>query len=124
MPELASKYSRSQKYIFYLLSLYVLGWGFTSYQSIFLGLILGTSMSLFNLWILYRKIDRFGNAVVKGEKVRTLGMLQRMAAAVLAVAIAMRFPENIHLMSVILGLMTSYIVIMIDSFVQLFKGYK
>ena len=41
MPEYKLFLIRLRKYIFYLLALYVLGWGFTSYQSIFLGLILG-----------------------------------------------------------------------------------
>ena len=41
MPEYKFIFKRVRKYILYLLALYVLGWGFTSYQSIFLGLILG-----------------------------------------------------------------------------------
>ena len=57
MPEYKLIFKRVRKYIFYLLALYVFGWGFTSYQSIFLGLILGTSLSLFNLWILVKKMD-------------------------------------------------------------------
>ena len=42
MPELKATYVRQRKYIFLLLSIYVLGWGFTSYQSIFLGLVKAT----------------------------------------------------------------------------------
>lgn len=118
MPEIKVIYDRQRKYIFLLLSLYVLGWGFTSYKTIFLGLILGTSLSLFNLWLLARRTDKFGEAVVKGEKVRSLGMMSRMATAVLAVMIALEYPDKLHLYSVILGLMTSYIVIMIDFFLQ------
>ena len=45
MPEFREMYNRQRKWIFYLLSIYVLGWGFTSYQTIFLGLILGTCFS-------------------------------------------------------------------------------
>lgn len=118
MPEIKAIYDRQRKYIFLLLSIYVLGWGFTSYKTIFLGLILGTSLSLFNLWLLARRTDKFGEAVVKGEKVRSLGMMSRMATAVLAVMIALEYPDKLHLYSVILGLMTSYIVIMIDFFLQ------
>ncbi|SID23919.1 Uncharacterised protein [Mycobacteroides abscessus subsp. abscessus] len=43
-----------------------------------------------------------------------------MATAVLAVMISMKYPDEVHLISVVLGLMTSYIVIMIDYFLQLF----
>jgi len=118
MPEITAIYLRQRKYIFFLLSIYVLGWGFTTYKTIFLGLILGTSLSLFNLWLLARRTDKFGEAVAKGEKVRSLGMMSRMATAVLAVMLALEYPDKLHLYSVILGLMTSYIVIMIDFFLQ------
>ncbi|WNS75279.1 ATP synthase subunit I [Bacillus sp. DTU_2020_1000418_1_SI_GHA_SEK_038] len=124
MPELKLMFIRQRKYIFLLLSVYVLGWGFTSYQSIFLGLILGTSLSLFNLWLMARRVDKFGQAVAKGEKVRSLGMVSRMASAVLAVMIAMKYPEKLHLISVVFGLMTAYIVIMIDYFLQSFHLRK
>lgn len=35
MPEIKVTFQRQRKYIFLLLSVYVLGWGFTPYQSIF-----------------------------------------------------------------------------------------
>ncbi|NMD70075.1 ATP synthase subunit I [Bacillus sp. DNRA2] len=124
MFEIKSMYTRQRKYIFFLLALYVLGWGFTTYQSVFLGLILGTSLSLFNLWLMVRKTDKFGDAVLQGKKVRSLGSFSRMATAALAVMIALRYPESFHLVSVVLGLMTSYIVIMIDFFLQSFHSHK
>ncbi|MEN8702001.1 ATP synthase subunit I [Bacillus infantis] len=120
MPDLKTMFIRQRKYIFLLLSVYVLGWGFTSYQSIFMGLILGTSLSLFNLWLMVRKTDQLGEAAANGQRMRSLGMLSRMATAVLAVMISMKYPDEVHLISVVLGLMTSYIVIMIDYFLQLF----
>ncbi|WML41649.1 ATP synthase subunit I [Neobacillus sp. OS1-2] len=118
MPELQLMFSRQRKWMFTLLSIYVLGWGFTSYQSIFLGLVVGTSLSLFNLWLMVRKMNQFDNAVTQGKKVRSLGSFSRFASAALAVIIAMRFPEHLHLISVVIGLMTSYIVIMIDFFIR------
>ncbi|MEI5909099.1 ATP synthase subunit I [Bacillus spongiae] len=125
MPELHHVFTRHRKYIFYLLSISVLGWGFTSYQSIFLGFILGTTFSLFNHWLMVRRIQRFGQAVVEGRKVRSVGTFSRMASAVLAVVIATRYPEYFHLVSVILGLMTSYIVVMIDyAIITVFKSHK
>ena len=116
MPEYKLIFKRVRKYILYLLALYVLGWGFTSHQSIFLGLILGTSLSLFNLWVLDRKMKQFGEVMVNGGKIRSLGLLTRMATAIFAVLIAMEYSNYIHLISVVIGLMTAYIVIMIDNF--------
>ncbi|MFB3163608.1 ATP synthase protein I [Bacillus niacini] len=116
MPEFQTMFTRQRKWMFFLLSFYVLGWGFTSQQSIFLGLILGTSLSLFNLWLMARKIDKFGQAAAEGRTVRSLGSFSRMATGALAIVITMRYPEEFHLISVVIGLMTSYIVIMIDFF--------
>ncbi|MDP4169403.1 MAG: ATP synthase subunit I [Bacillota bacterium] len=124
MPEFRKMYKRQQKLISYLLSVYVLGWGFTSYKSIFLGLILGTCFSFLNLWMLVRKTESFDRAVSAGKKVRSLGSLSRMATAAIAVIIALRYPANFHIGSLVLGLMTSYIVIMIDYFYQSLQVHK
>ncbi|MBB6447177.1 ATP synthase subunit I [Bacillus benzoevorans] len=125
MTELSEVYARQRKYIFFILAILVLGWGFTDYQTIFLGLILGTAISLFNLWNLARRTEKFGEAVVKGgRKKRSLGMFTRMAASIAGVIIAMEFPEYFHVLSVVIGLMAAYIVIMIDSFLQLFNVHK
>lgn len=119
MPDLQQMTSRYRQYMFYLLAVYVLGWGFTSYQPVFAGLILGTSLGFFNVWLLAKKTEKLGETVVSGDgKVRTLGTLSRMATAVLAVIIATRYPDTFHFVSVILGLMTFPIVIMIDFFLQ------
>lgn len=118
MQDLPQIYGRYQKYMYYFLSLAVIGWGFTPYKAIFLGWILGTVFSFFNLWILARKVERFGRFIVQGKKVRSIGMFTRLASAVLAIVIAQRYPEYFQLISVIVGLMTSYIVIMIDYLVQ------
>lgn len=118
MPDLKAMFLRQRRMMFFLCSIYVLGWGFTSFHSIFLGLFFGTSLSLFNLWLLIRKMSNFGESVIQGKKVRSLGSVSRMATAAFAVLIAMRYPDQLHLISVVIGLMTSYIFIMIDFFIQ------
>lgn len=106
--------TRQRKWMFYLLALFVLGWGFTSYTSIFLGLLLGTTLSFYNLWLMQRKVERFGRAAADGGRVNGIGTFTRLATAALAVLIAMRFEEHFHFLSVIIGLITAYVVIMID----------
>lgn len=122
MSEIKVMYIRQRKLMFFLLAFYVLGWGFTSYQPIFLGLILGTSLSFFNLWLMVKRTDKFGEAVLQGKKVRSLGSFSRMATAALAVMIALKYPDSVHLISVVLGLMTIYFVIMIDFFLHSFHS--
>ncbi|MEH7387249.1 ATP synthase subunit I [Bacillus sp. JJ1521] len=118
MQDLSIAFTRYRKYIFYLLAIYVLGWGFTAYKSIFLGLILGTLGSLWILFTLARKNKQFTKAYEEGRTVRSLGTMSRMAVAGLAVLVVMEYPQNFHLGSMIIGLMTAYFVIMIDFFFQ------
>jgi ATP synthase protein I len=122
MPESTEQFMRHMKYFLFFLAFFVLGWGITPYQEWFLGLILGTVISIYSHWLLHKKVKRFTEAVAEGRKAVTLGSFSRMAAAILGVVIAMRYPETLNLYGVIIGIMTSYIVIIIDSFVTLFKA--
>lgn len=123
MPELNEMFKRQIKYILTLLGIYALGLGFTEYDSIFLGLMLGTSFSLFNFWSMVQKNRKFTEAAAEGRKMRSLGSTTRLAVAALAAVIALQYPEQFNIVSVILGLMTSYIVIMIDYFLQHLRRY-
>lgn len=124
MPEFIEMYNRQRKWILYLLSIYVLGWGFTAHQSVFLGLILGTVFSFIILQLLVRRMKRFDKAVDQGKKVRSLGSLSRLAVAAIAILIALRWPDYFQTVSVVLGLMTTYIVIMIDYLFHAFYAHK
>lgn len=106
--------TRQRKWMFYLLAIWVLGAGFTPYQSIFLGLLLGSIVSFYNLWLLQRKTNDFAESVEKNQSARGLGTVSRLAAVAIAVIIALRFEEHFHIIAVLIGLMTSYLVIIID----------
>ncbi|MGP4063832.1 ATP synthase subunit I [Oceanobacillus sp. M65] len=105
---------RQRKYMFYLLTLWVLGAGFTPYSRVFLGLLLGTVVSFYNLYLLQKKIDDFTEAVAKKQTARGLGTVSRFAGAALAIIVALRYEDIFHVIAVLIGLMTSYFVIMID----------
>ncbi|MFC4558079.1 ATP synthase subunit I [Virgibacillus kekensis] len=106
--------SRQRKWMFYLLAILVLGAGFTPYLSIFLGLLLGSLVSFYNLYLLQKKVDDFAASVETRQKTRGLGTVSRLAAVALAIIVALRFEEYFDVIAVLIGLMTSYIVIMID----------
>ncbi|ASK62082.1 hypothetical protein CFK37_07860 [Virgibacillus phasianinus] len=114
MKQYENMIARQRMWMLYLLAFLVLGAGFAPYPRIFLGLLLGAIISFYNLWILQKKIYDFGEAVVKKQSARGLGTVSRFAAVALAVVIALRFEEYFHVIAVIIGLMTSYIVILID----------
>ncbi|OLO42277.1 ATP synthase subunit [Alkalihalophilus pseudofirmus] len=118
MTSFAGNMRRYVQYTFYLLALLVLGWGFTPYESFFLGFILGSVLSLLILWSLFSRVKRLGQAVEEGKKMYSLGTLTRFALAVLGVIIATRYPEVIQLYGVVIGLMSTYFIIFLDFIIQ------
>ncbi|WP_404455857.1 ATP synthase subunit I [Virgibacillus necropolis] len=121
MKQYENMIARQRMWMLYLLALLILGAGFTPYLRIFLGLLLGTVISFYNLWILQKKIYDLGEAVVKKQTTRGLGTVARFAAVALSVILALRFEDYFNIIAVIIGLMTSYIVILIDFMVSRFK---
>ncbi|WP_018923173.1 ATP synthase subunit I [Salsuginibacillus kocurii] len=103
----------------YLTAFYVLGWGFTDYTTIFAGLVLGAVFALYNLWSMYSKVKKLGQTATEGKRFLSLGTFSRLAVAVLAVLIVIRFPELFHPVGVVIGLMTPYIVILVHAILQI-----
>lgn len=91
---------------------------FTSYTHFFLGLLLGSAISLYNLWLLQRKTYAFGKAVVEAGTPLGIGTLTRIVTSILGVVIALRFEAFINPYAVIIGLASSYVVLLVDSFVR------
>lgn len=121
MSQYESMITRQRKWMLYLLAIFVLGAGFSSYPNFFNGLLLGGAISFYNLWVLQRKIRRFGEAVAEGGSPLGIGTFTRLAGAALAVIIALKFEDVIDITGVIFGLGTSYIVLMIDFAIRTFS---
>ncbi|NGP44731.1 ATP synthase subunit I [Bacillaceae bacterium SIJ1] len=118
MSDLRRIYRRHMQWLFFLLAFFVIGWGFTDLTRFFLGLMFGTILGMFNHWLLAFKINKFGESVVRGQSVRSLGTASRFATAIFATLISLEFEAHIQLYAVIIGLMTPYLVIMIDALFQ------
>ena len=114
MLEVHIVFKRYLKYTFTLLSVYAILWGTTPYKAEALGMVLGTIIGTYNIWLLSRKTAQLGEMVSQERGMKSIGTVSRMAAAVLAVVIAMRYPDTFNVFFVVLGLMTGYLVIMID----------
>ncbi|MEQ6391162.1 ATP synthase subunit I [Bacillaceae bacterium S4-13-58] len=114
--------SRQRKFMLFLLAFLVVGWGFTPYQYFFLSILIGAILSFYNLWLLQRKIDKLGEAIEYGRTARSLGTFTRLATAVLAVMIAIEFEDQLSIIGIVIGLMTSYLVIMIEFFLQIIQS--
>lgn len=91
-----------------ILSISVLGWGFTPTPTWFAGIILGTSFALLSTIFTAWKVHKAGELALrfKGEKKRaTLGMLSRFSMVILATVIALEYSEVFSLPGMVIGLM-------------------
>jgi ATP synthase protein I len=124
MNEYTERFRKYIQYSLFFTAVIVLGWAITPYSTVFSGLLLGQAVGFYNLVNMYWKIKRFGLAISEGRSVKSLGNLTRMLTAGLAVLIAIRYPEVFHLVSVVVGLMSVYAIIFIDSLIQVYAFGK
>lgn len=103
---------RQKIWMFGIIALVLIGAALSSNEYFFFGLLLGTGISYFNLWLLHRKIS------VLAESEQTVGLksgfgtISRLAASVLGVVLAIRY--DLSIAGYLIGLMTAYPVMMLD----------
>lgn len=103
-----------RKWMLYLLVFFLIGASVTSYQRIFLSLLLGYVVGYYSLRFLQSRIKAFGRAVVERGSSAHLGTFIRLAGIAVVVIISLRYPEKIHLISVVIGLAIAYLILFID----------
>lgn len=114
MQTLQEIHIRQRRASFYLLALFVLGWGFTEWKTVFAGLIIGTLFGLYNFWILVRRHERFDRSMTETKKHVSLGTGLRFASGIAAVAIATAVPEKFDLISTVIGFAIPYVLLLGD----------
>lgn len=114
MQTLQEIHNRQRRAVFVLLFLFVLGWGFTEWQTVFAGLILGSLFGLYNFWILVRRLARFNLSTTEGKKRVSLGTALRFASGIAAAAIATAVPDQFDLIGTVIGFGIPYIVFLAD----------
>lgn len=114
MQTLREIHKRQKKVLFFLLALFVLGWGFTDVKTIFAGLILGSLFGLYNFFILVRRMERFDRTITEGKRKPSLGTAMRFASGMAAAAIAISLPEHFDLISTVIGLMIPYVLLVVN----------
>lgn len=114
MQTLREIHSKQRRALFFVLALFVLGWGFTEWKTVFAGLILGSLFGLYNFWILVRKSEQFDRAMEEGKKRGSLGTALRFASGVAAAAIATAMPEQFDLISTVIGFAIPYVLLLVE----------
>ncbi|MBO1581498.1 ATP synthase subunit I [Bacillus sp. XF8] len=100
--------------MYYLLGAMLLGWVMTPFSSHFLGASIGLLVSMYCVWILGRRIEKFGDSIVKKEKAPMLGMINRFAAAILGAIIMYEIEHHKFMWTFAAGIMGGYFLIVIN----------
>lgn len=106
------------RYSVIVLVIFLMG-ALTPYKDIFFGLALGTFVSILNLSITANKVNKIGE-VAASKDIHTTGrpiftgMLSRFALALLAIMLALEYPQYINFISTLLGLFIAQVIAVID----------
>ncbi|GAB6466492.1 ATP synthase subunit I [Bacillus cereus] len=97
-----------------LLGVMLLGWWMTPFRAQFVGISIGLLVSMYCAWILGRRIEKFGNSIVKKEKAPMLGMMNRFAAAILGAIIMYEIEHREYMWTFAGGIMVGYFLVIIN----------
>ncbi|MED1554777.1 ATP synthase subunit I [Bacillus paramycoides] len=97
-----------------LLGVMLLGWFMTPFPAHFVGISIGLLVSMYCVWILGRRIEKFGDSIVKKEKAPMLGMVNRFAAAILGAIIMYEIEHQNFMWTFAVGIMGGYFLIVIN----------
>ncbi|WP_026691590.1 ATP synthase subunit I [Alteribacter aurantiacus] len=111
--EFRSTARRITMYAFVLIIVYALLALVTPYETLFMGLILGTAFSILNLYVTYTQVKRVSNSALQGTKF-AFGTATRIVIAVICILTAVSFPDLFNLAGALIGLMSTYAIIMIE----------
>jgi|SRR5690625_929999 len=110
--------SRQRKLMLFLLVFIAIGLAFPSLRKLLLGLLLGGTVSFFNMALLQKRVQVFSEAISGNGRIASLGFFTRLLTTVLTVFLALNFKDKVHIGAVIVGLMISYVVMVIDVFIH------
>jgi len=97
-----------------LLGVMLMGWYITPFPAHFVGISIGLLVSMYCAWILGRRIENFGDSIVKKEKAPMLGMMNRFAAAIFGAIIMYEIEHHDFIWTFAAGIMGGYFLIIIN----------
>src|SRR5699024_10063612 len=109
-----------RKWMLFFLVFFLIGASVTPYQRILLSFLLGYVVGYYGLRFLQSRVKAFGEAVVEKGTGTNLGTFIRFSGIAVVIVISLQFPEDIHVIYVVLGLAIAYLVFMINFTRQMF----
>jgi|SRR5690625_749225 len=124
MSEYERMVSNQRKLMLYLLGILVIGYIITPYSKVFIGLLLGSAISFINMVLLQKQVKSLGEAITGTGSSFSLGTIARIVTVILTIVFALKLKDRIHIGSVVIGLMFSYIFMLIEMFIRAVKEVK
>lgn len=103
---------RQRKWLLYILLIVAILTFFVEDRHFFLGLLIGTAVSFYNLWLLQRRTNLLGESAERSGKRTGLGTVSRLSMAALGTLITIHYDASI--IAFVIGLMLVYPVIIVD----------
>lgn len=103
---------RQRRWMYIIIALTLVGVMLSSDKTFMYGLLLGTGISYFNLWLLQNKTSILAESDQTEGFKKGFGTISRMAASVFGVIMAVRY--DLSIAGYLIGMMTLYPVIMLD----------
>lgn len=104
--------TRQRKWFLYIIALIAIVTIVIPNKSFFIGLLIGTVVSFYNLWLLQRRTNLLGESAARSGKRTGLGTISRLAMVALGTLITLHYDASI--VGFIVGLILVYPIIMID----------
>lgn len=104
--------SRQRKWFLYIIAIIVIVTIIIPDRHFVLGLLFGTIVSFYNLWLLQRRTNLVGKAAATSGKRQGLGTISRLSMVALGTLITFHYEASI--VAYIMGLVLVYPIIMID----------
>ena len=96
-----------------LLGVMLLGWLVTPFSAQFVGISIGLLVSMYCAWILGRRIEKFGDSIVKRKSTDARND-ERFAAAILGAIIMYEIEHHEFMWTFAAGIMSGYFLVIIN----------
>lgn len=104
--------SRQRKWLLIVLAVVAIVTILIPDKYFFLGLLIGTVVSFYNLWLLQRRTNLLGESAARSGKRTGLGTISRLSMVALGTLLVFHF--DVSIVGFIIGLVLVYPIIMID----------
>ena len=111
---LVNAYRLFKRQVCLLFLLFFTGWMITPYSSHFIGISIGLMVSVYCLWILKSRIERFCQYVLVRKRTISLGMINRIAVVILGAMFMYELGHHLVMWTFATGILLGYFLFIVN----------